>query len=293
MMKISHGLEYAGVRLLTGAMQILPGRIADWKAICLGRLAYYILASRRKIAKANMKRAFLEEKSDREITRIVKQVFVNIARTSVEFARQPKLKPDKILAMITCDGQEHLDRAVKEGKGAMLISGHFGNWELLGAWLAASGYQVDLLVGEQHNPYVDRLLVSFREAVGVGIIPVGVASRHVFRALRSGRMVAVVSDQHSASGGEIIQFFNRPASTPKGPAAFAVKVGCPILCGVLVRRGYNRHHAIITAPIYPPRTGDDARDIHGMTQQYSSRLESIIREYPSQWMWTHRRWKVD
>ncbi|SYZ72460.1 putative Lipid A biosynthesis acyltransferase [Candidatus Zixiibacteriota bacterium] len=292
-MTISHGLEYLGVRLLTGLVQILPARVADWKAILLGNLAYYILTSRRRIARANLKRAFPGEKDDREITRIVKGVFVNIARTSVEFARQPKLKRDRILDMVTCEGKEHLDRVVKEGKGAMLISGHFGNWELLGAWLAAVGYNVDFLVGEQHNPYVDRLLVSFREAVGVGIIPVGVASRHVFKALRVGRMVAVVSDQHSASGGEIVQFFGRPASTPKGPAAFAVKVGCPILCGGLVRLGYNRHHAIITPPIYPPATGNDEQDIHRMTQEYTSRFEAIIREHPEQWMWTHRRWKVD
>jgi KDO2-lipid IV(A) lauroyltransferase len=292
-MTISHGLEFAGVRILTRAVQILPGRLADILAAGLGRLAWLILTSRRRIAINNLKRAFKEEKSETEIHRIARSVFVNVARTSVEFARLPILKPDKISGMVTSEGKENLDRVLKEGKGSMLITGHFGSWELLGGWVAACGYPLDMLVGEQHNRRVDNLLVSFRKSLGVGIIPVGVAARHVIKSLRSNRMVAVVSDQHAASGSTVVKFFGRPAATPKGPAAFAVKVGCPILIGVLVREGYNRHHALILPPIYPPRSGDDENDIFEMTQTYTSCLEEFIRQSPAQWMWTHRRWKID
>ncbi len=292
-MKISHGVEFAAVWSLTKLAQLMPGRLADLVAVGLGRISYFILASRRRIASRNLKRAFEREKNEKEINGIVKDVFINITRTSVEFVRQPVMKRDEILQMVTSEGEEYFQQALNQGKGAMLVSGHFGNWEILIGWLSARGYPLDLLVGEQHNQKVNDLFISFRRSFGVGIIRVGVASRHVIKSLRSNRMVAVVSDQHAASGGAVVQFFGRPASTPKGPAAFAAKVGCPIICGCSVRLGYNKHHLIITPPIYSPNSGDTEKDILTMTQKYTSRFEQFIRQNPSQWMWTHRRWKLD
>jgi KDO2-lipid IV(A) lauroyltransferase len=292
-MKINHGLEYAVVRILTALVQIFPARLADWIALGLGKLAYLILTSRRRIAMKNLERAFKDELTIQQREQITRKVFVNVARTSVEFARQPVLTFKKITDMITFEGKEHLDRVVSEGKGAIVICPHFGNWELFASWTAASGYPLDLLVGEQHNKYVDRLVISFRQAMGVGIIPIGVASRHIIKSLRANRMVAIVSDQHVAAGGAVVQFFGRPAATPKGPAAFAIKVGAPIICGVLIRQGYKKHHAVIYPPLYPPQTGDNERDILELTQSYTSLFESSIRKNPEQWMWTHRRWKLD
>ncbi len=292
-MKMSHGVEYAVVRTLTKLAQLAPGRLADWMAVGLGKLAYLALTSRRRIARNNLRRAFGDEKTPDEIKKIIKDVFVNIARTIVEFARQPIMKKEDILSMITAEGEEFFRQVLDQGKGAMLVTGHFGNWEVLGGWLAAKGYQVDLLVGEQHNKKVDDLLISFRKSFGVGIIPIGVASRHVIKSLRANRLVAVVSDQHAASGGAVVQFFGRPAATPKGPAAFAAKVGCPIIAGCSVRAGYKKYRLTIFPPIYPPHTGDGDRDILEMTQRYTSYFEDFIRKYPSQWMWTHRRWKLD
>jgi KDO2-lipid IV(A) lauroyltransferase len=293
-MKISHGLEFAAVWLLTKIAQIMPGRLADALAIFLGKLAYHVLTSRRLIAAENLRRAMPDKFTVDDINKISRQVFINIGRTTIEFARQPLLSPEKIKEMVTCDsGMEYLDNALKEGTGAVLISGHFGNWELLGGWMAAIGYPLDFLVGQQHNVMVDRLLVSFRRSLGVGIIPIGVAARKMIKSLRSGRMVAVVSDQHAASGGIVVDFFGRPASTPAGPAAFAVKVGCPIIAGGLLREGYNRHRALITEPIFPPQSGNTEQDIKKMTQDYTTRFEGLIRQYPDQWMWTHRRWKID
>lgn len=292
-MTINHWLEYAAVWVLTKVVQLLPGRVADAVAFVLGRLSYAVLTSRRRIARENLKRAFGPEKSDGEIELIIKDVFLHTARTLVEFARQPRYTPEKILAMTQCEGKEHIDRVAHEGKGAMLITGHFGNWELTGGWIAALGYPLDFLVGQQHNQKVDELLISFRRALGVGIIPIGMAARGVIKALKANRMVAVVSDQHAPLGGVTVQFFGRPAATPKGPAAFAVKVDCPILFGVYIRLGYNRYKALIFPPIYPPHSGDSEKDISIMTQAYTSYLEQAVRQYPEQWLWTHRRWKID
>ncbi len=293
MTKISHGLEYAAVYTLTRLVQIMPGRLADWLAIALGNLAYLLMTKRREVAMNNLRRAFGDEKAERELARIARKVFINIARTLVEFARQPVLKKVRILEMIDAEGVEHLERIKVDGKGAMLVAGHFGNWELFGGWAAALGYPVDFLVGQQHNKKVDELMNSFRRALGVGIIPIGIASRHVIKSLRSNRMIAVVNDQHSATGSVVVNFFGRPAASHKGPAAFAVKMDCPLLTGALIRKGYARHHAIVLPPIQPPKTGDEEKDILIMTQKFTDCLEAFIRQYPEQWMWTHRRWKLD
>ncbi len=293
-MKISHGLEYVVFWLLTKSVQIMPARLSDMIAVLLGKLAYKILASRRRIASDNLRRAFGQTKSDAEYEMIIKNVFINISRTTVEFARQPVFSRAEILKMIPeSSGREHIDEALEKGHGLIFISAHVGNWELLGGWLTANGYPTDFLVGQQHNPYVDRLFDDFRAAFGVGRFQVGVAARHVLKSLRDNRVVAMVSDQHSASGGVVVDFFGRPASTPVGPAAFSIKTGSPVVLGVLIRRGYKRHRAIISRLIYPPDSGDNEKDTVWMTQQYTSLLEEIVRQYPDQWMWTHRRWKLD
>lgn len=293
-MKISHGLEFGAIWLLTKFVQIIPGSLADRIAVGLGRLAHRLLKSRREIARDNIVRSSLGIEGSDRIDRIVREVFINIARTTVEFCRQPVYSREDILGMYEeCPDRHYIDEVRESGKGAMLISPHFGNWELLAGLVNAWGYPLDLLVGEQHNNKVNDLFISFRESQGVGIIPIGVAARRVIKSLRAGRFVAVVSDQHAASGGIVVNFLGRKASTPAGPAAFAVKTDSPILCGCSVRLGYNRHRIIVAPPIYPPNSGDTSRDIQTMTGEYTGRFEKMIREYPEQWMWTHRRWKID
>ncbi len=293
-MKISHGLEYIALWTLTKTVQIIPGRLADIIATGVGKMTYYILTSRRRIAEDNLRRAFPDELSEKRITEIVKIVFVNIARTTIQFARQPVFKKEDFLrSVVSVKGSEYIDKALEEGRGAMLVTGHYGNWELFGRWLPSAGYPTDFLMGHQHNEKVNDLFISFRKTEGLGLIPVGVASRKVLKSLRANRLIGVASDQHAASGGVNVNFLGRPASTPKGPAAFAVKVGSPIIFGYLVREKYNQYRIEFFPPIYPPNSGDTENDINQMTQKYASILESLIRKDPVEWMWTHRRWKLD
>jgi Kdo2-lipid IVA lauroyltransferase/acyltransferase len=293
-MKISHGFEFIAFWLLTKMAQIMPAGLADRIALLLGKLAGTILTSRRRIAIDNLKRAYGGNKSDEDIDRIVRKVFINISRTSIEFVRLPVYNKDMILNSINeYSGLEFMDQALDHGKGLIFMMGHIGNWELLGKWISAKGYPTDFMVGKQHNPYVDRMFNRFRTTVGVNIIPIGLTARHVIKSLRANRVVAMMSDQHSATGGVIVDFFGRPASTPKGAAAFAVKTGSPIVLGSIFREKYNRHRVIIQTPIYPSMDNDTEAEIKRITQTYTWQLEEMIRLEPGQWMWTHRRWKAD
>jgi len=293
-MKISHGFEFAAFWLLAKVVQLMPAWLVDKVAVVLGKTAYHILTSRRRIAMDNLRRAFKDEKTEDEYKDIAKGAFVNFARTTLEFMRLPIIMKNGINKIISGDEErKFIDQAMQGDKGMVLITGHFGSWELFGGWLASLGYPTDFLVGQQHNLLVDKMLNDLRRSTGVGLIPVGVAARHVIKALKNRHQVAFISDHHSASGGVVVKLFDRPASTPKGAAMFSIQVGCPVVLGVLLRKKYNLHEPIVFEPIYPPDTGDKEKDIESITQQYTSLLESVIRKYPDQWMWTHRRWKLD
>ncbi len=292
--KISHRFEFILFWCLTQIMRLFSARMADRLAVILGKAAYHVLTSRRRIALDNLRRAFKDEKTEAEYRKIAKTVFVNMARSIVEFIRMPLLSKEKIMEIVPEHiGTEHLDDALRKGRGGLVVSAHFGNWELLGARIAAAGYPSDFLVGRQHNQYVDNALLKIRAVTGAGIISVGVGSRHVLKSLRDNRLVILAADQHSATGAVITRFFGRPAATHKGPAAFAIKMNCPLIFGCLIRERYDRFRLITEAPLYSPGSRDPEKDIQTMMQAYSEWLEKIIRQYPEQWMWTHRRWKVD
>jgi KDO2-lipid IV(A) lauroyltransferase len=152
---------------------------------------------------------------------------------------------------------------------------------------------MDFLMGTQHNEKIDKMLVGFRKAMGVGVIQLSTSTRSVFKALKQNHLTGLVADQHASSGGVAVQFFGRPAATPRGPALFAIRANCPLLPMMLHRERYDRHTVIKGIPIYPPNTGDEEADIAAMTIEYTKFFESVIRKYPDQWLWTHRRWKLD
>jgi len=292
MASLSKNLEYAaafaGVKL-AGA---LSPKAADRLGVGLGTIAYHLLASRRHIALENLERALGAERSAEVRVEIAKEVFRNIGRTLVEFSRFGITTPADVLRIVQGPGREVFDRALAEGKGGMMVTAHFGNWELIPAWMAASGFPVDLLIGTQHNEKVDSLLVGFRAATGGRIIRLSTSSRQVFKSLKANRLTALVSDQHAASGGVVLDFMGRLASTPQGPALFSIRTGAPLLPLLLRRERYDRHILIPGEPIYPPNSGNEDADIAAITRAYTKFFEQNIRKYPGQWMWTHRRWKV-
>jgi KDO2-lipid IV(A) lauroyltransferase len=292
MAKLSHNVEYLGAWLGMKTAQVLSPRWADSFGAAVGGLAHRFLAMRRQVAFDNIKKGLGDSLTDREIQAIVRKVFQNIGRTVVEFARFKQIGLEGARRIIVGEGDSLFKKIQENGKGAVLVTGHFGNWELLGMWPPSLGYPVDFLVGTQHNLKVDRMLVAFRREMGVGIIPLKNSLRGILKALKARHFVCLVADQHDPSGGLIIDFLGRPASVPRGPAFFAVKTGCPVFPCMMRRERYDRHVVMPGEPIYPPDSGDEEADIRMVTEAYTRFFESCIRQYPDQWMWTHRRWKL-
>lgn len=288
---LSHRLEYAGVRLFHALVNALPLGAARELGASLGRLAF-ALGVRRGVTLDHLRRVFGESRSEEELRRIARESYENFGRTTFEFARFGRLTPALIERTVSLRGREHLDRALEGGKGAILVAGHFGNWELA-ATLATMGYPLTFLVGEQHNILVDRLMNSLRARFGVEIVPLTGSLLGVLRALKRNRIVAMLSDQDAGRHGVFVEFLGKQASTPYGPGRLAARTGAPLLPGNDVRVDRGMHEIVVLPAVQAPPEGTAPEEAERMyTQAYTSALGSFVLEHPEQYFWMHRRWKT-
>lgn len=287
---LRHRLEWAALWLFKLKANVLPDSLSESAGGLTGRIVGRIWRRRRRIARENLRRAF-PHLAHKEIARLVGGTFDNLGRTAFEILRLGSGTSRSVLSRIDAEGIEHLVKAAAQGQGALLMTGHFGNWELLGAWVRALGYPLDVVVKPARNPLADRFYNAQRAKVGVGIIHTQVATLGIVRALQAGRFVAILADQYAGEDGIEVEFFGRMVSTPRGPATLALRLHCPILTGVLIRRTRGRFLAKIDGPVVYQPTGDVERDVFAITQEFTRRLENHIRRHPDQWLWTHRRWR--
>ena len=292
MASVGHELQYFAARIGMALAHPLSPSSADALGMRLGRMAYRLLSSRRRLAFDNIKKAMGDDLDDSQIEKVVRAVFENIGRTVVELARFDRIGAEGIHALADPSGMDPVRAALEKGNGAIVASAHFGNWEMMGVYPATCGIPTDMLVLTQHNAAVNRMIVGLREGIGVRILEVPAQTRRVFRALKDNRLVIMAADQHSAAGSLVMDFFGRPAAVFRGPALFAARCGSPIIPMLLRREALGRHVLIAGDTIYPQAGGDEDVDVRAMTAQYVAFLEKHIRAWPDQWLWTHNRWKL-
>lgn len=290
-MKISHGIEYLFARLLALIFQILPHRTAVRLGGRLGRGANNLWGARHQVIIRNLEIAFGETMTEVEREKLSREIFGNIGKTMAEICRSPRMSKAGILELVTSTGEETFQEALDYGKGALLTGGHFGNWELIGAYINALGFPVDFLVKSQHNPYIDRYLTYLRQCLNVRVIHSESGMMDIVRALKQNRQVAIISDQHAGSQGIVVKFFGRLVSVPRAPAALAHKMGAPIITGYILRNPDNTHHCVFQKPVYPRCDADPKEEILRLTRLFTKRIEDSIRMRPDLWLWTHRRFK--
>jgi Kdo2-lipid IVA lauroyltransferase/acyltransferase len=288
--KTRYEIEYIAVETVLFLANLIPYRLALVLGDAIGFLGFSVVRIRRRVTLDNLRNSFGDKFSEREYRQIGCRAYRNIAKSMIEYGLFPSFKKRGLDKFISIEGIEHLQAIKDGGKGGVMFTGHFGSWELMGAYISQLGFPIEYLVGHQHNEKVNDLMNRHRTMFGIGLIEMGVAARGVFKAVKDGRMVCMLSDQDAGNDGTIIQFLGRPASTPKGPAAFAIKTGAPLASGFIVREGLR--HKIHIEPMIPfTPSGDKQEDIKTLTQAYTSILERYVRQYPDHWFWPHRRWK--
>ena len=284
--KISHYLEYAVLRILSTVFGAVPEKYVYGFARLLGSCAYHCIGIRRDVALANLRRALGSEYDDAELKKIAVDSYMNICMTFVEMLLEPKSK-DRVLQIIDTSDIHILKRNMEKGRGLIIVSCHFGSWELNGASIAASGIPVTVVAKKQSNPYVDGFINRFRSEWGMGVIPHGAAIKHIVRALRNHKAVGLFSDQDAGKNGVFVSFFGHMASTPRGAAQLALKYKTPVVMTMIVRKGPGCHKSIFEEVEV---RADDT--IETLTQRYTTMMEKIIRQYPGQYFWMHKRWKT-
>jgi KDO2-lipid IV(A) lauroyltransferase len=258
-----------------------------------GLMGFYLDREHRKVALQNLQIAFGQEKSEKELHAIAKRTFQNLGMMIVEFFRIPRMDIETFEKKVVVEGLDEALELLKKRKGALLLVSHFGNWELMGLMSKVIGYPIMVIAKPvKKNERVDRLITKIREGAGLELIPPEKATRKVVRALSENRLVGILIDQRAKrSEGVMVDFFGRKAPTTPGLAVMALKSGAPVLPVFMIRDGFQKHRLLIQKPLELIQTGDMKRDVEANTQLINHTLESMIRQYPDQWFWIHRRWE--
>ncbi|MCY3714377.1 MAG: lysophospholipid acyltransferase family protein [Gemmatimonadetes bacterium] len=291
-MKLSHRLEYAGLRVLMSLTRRLAPVRASRVGDVLGALAFHVPSMRKKLVMEHMARVFGMTGDSEELRAMSRSVYRQLGRTAVEHARLLAGRTADLRDRLDVLGEDHVGRALEGGRGVILITGHFGYWELLGATVAMLGYPITVVAKKLHNPAVDRLVHAGRERLGMAVATMDKAPATVYRALRRNECVGLLADQDAGAGGVFVDFLGMRASTYQGPAQFALRTGAPIVPCFIIRSGPERHRVCFETPIEAIPTGDEPADLARITQAYTDVLARYILEYPDHWFWVHRRWKT-
>lgn len=284
--QLIHRVEYKCIKFIIAVFIILPFKLVYIIAKLLGIFTYHIIRIRRNVTLTNLKNSLSGEHSEKELRRIARETYINIGLTFIEMLLIPKFT-GHLLKMVDMSESYILKRALDMGNGVILVSCHFGSWELNGAAIATSGFPVTVVVKRQANPYIDSLINLNRERVGMNIIAQGAAVKHIIRALRKHEIIGLISDQDAGRDGIFVDFFGRKASTPRGAAQLALKYNAPIVVVMTLRTGNGKFKSIFKEVSVHV---DDT--IESVTQRYTTVMENIIRRYPEQYFWMHRRWKT-
>ncbi len=261
-----------------------PVKIAYLIAIVVSDVHYLFNFKDRAGVLANLKVIF-PDKTTRQLRRIRKRMFRNFAKYLVDFFRFTRLDKEYIKANIEVKNIHYLDQALQKGNGAIVLSAHLGNWELGGVVVGLLGYPFYVVALAHKHKKVNDFFNFQRESKGVKVIPLGKAVKASLSVLKENKLLALVGDREFTKGGVTVDFFGKPTLFPQGPAAFALKVGAPIVPGFMVRNPDDS----FTLQFEKPIEGQNY-NLNELVTQYKIIIENYIRKYPDQWYMFRRFW---
>jgi KDO2-lipid IV(A) lauroyltransferase len=286
-------LEYAGAMAMVRMLRAMPLERAVSVGAHLGRLAAEVDRFNRKFAIRNLEIAF-PQMTPAERLELIHGVYRNWGRMLAEWAHMDRLDRSNIERYVTYEGKEYWDEAerISNGRGLLVLTAHYGNWELLNVAHSIYGYRVAIVHRPLRNPLIDRVICQGRVSFGNQLIARKAGALEMARMLRRNWMIAVALDL-DVRGGVFVDFFGMPAATSDGVARLAAVSGASIIPCFMVRQGASARHKItILPPIEIKRSGSRADDIRENTQRFTSTIEKMIRLHPDHWNWIHRRWKT-
>jgi len=287
--KVEYALLWAAVRTL-GA---LPRGLSRAVAIGFALVVYRVYGRLRRVGMRNLEMAFpqMPVKARR---RILRGEFVSLGRQLAEFCLFPSYTPENVGKVVIYDGFENFERARAKGKGVLFLTGHLGGWELSSFFHSLQGHPLHIVMRGLDNPYVDRMVQSYRTMHGNTVVDKDDFVRGLLGAMKKGETVGILMDTNmTPPQGVFVDFFGIPACTASGLARIAMRTDAAVVPGFCVWDSVLRKYRLRFDPVMElVRTGSDDDDVLANTALFTEKIEWFVRKYPEQWLWVHRRWKT-
>lgn len=286
-------VEFAVAWLILKGVGLLPRQVAIKGGQAVGAIVHAVLPHLRRHAEVNLRLAF-PELNEAERQQIKRGTFRNLGRLLGEVSQFPKLNRENIESIVQYEGLENYLEAVATGRGVILLTGHIGAWELSVFAHSIYGHPMSFLARRVDNPLVERLAETNRTRFGNRSIDKKNSVREVLKTLKTGGVVGILADLNSSrEEGVFVDFFGIPACTTAGVATLALRTAAVVVPGYIVWDEAAKIHRLHFEPaIETVSTGNRDEDVLTNTARYTRAIESIVRRYPDQWLWIHRRWRT-
>ena len=261
--------------------------IAEW----VGRFWFAVDRRHRNVAIGNLMMVYGDSMPVTEIRRLARRVFCSLSKMVFEIGWNLRMCDVRLRREIRFQGLQHIYEAEKRGKGVLVLTAHFGNWELLLRAIGLVGFPVSAVYRPFDFKPLDMFFRHLRRRGGSKLYPKKRAMRKIIKGLGNNEFIGILLDQSSkVTTGVSVDFLGTPAGTSKGLALLAKSTGAPVIPAFLIR--HEEYYTVRFEPaLHFVDTGDKDSDIIENTRIYNRIIESVILEYPEQWFWVHRRWK--
>ncbi len=291
--KIKYSLLVIIARILLVVIRLLPRTVAMKLLGSLGAVVFWVMKEERIKAVSNLNIAYGQEKSPAEIHAMAKEVFVNLGKSGAEFAiKMSQNNPEKFFENLEVRGDEHLQEAIKKGRGILGLISHMGCWEGTALGLPMLGIPAYAIGKRLGNEQLNTLLFESRGKKGVSTLARGSSYKTILRVLAENNLVGILIDQDTDVRGVFVDFYGKPAHTPIGAAMLAMDSGAPVLPMFYLKKDDDTYEFIIDKEIPLISTGNRRRDMGENTRLFHTVIEKYIKKYPTQWVWMHNRWKT-
>jgi KDO2-lipid IV(A) lauroyltransferase len=286
-------LTYGVYRAIGALAGPLPPRVGYRLARWAGPLYYALSPQFRRILRHNLGHVLGPETSEEQLEATVHRACVNIMKGHYDLFRLSRLSLDEIAAITQVEGREHMDEALAQGKGAILISAHFGNVDIMAQIPLTFGIRISGAVEHIQPERLFQYILGLRTRHGVRMIPSDGPMMELYRALKRGELIGLPCDRSIADSTREVEFFGTPAYLPTGPVRLALRTGAPLIPGFGLRLPDNTFLARIEPALELPRTGDREADIAAGMEMVADVLERTISQAPDQWLVAVPVWPMD
>jgi KDO2-lipid IV(A) lauroyltransferase len=284
-------LEYILFISLSFSFRLVGLKTARKFSSLITFIFFYLIPIRKKVTIDNLQHAF-PEYFEADIKNLAYKCYKNFCITLIEILYIPWLSRDELKNVLTCPNLDLITKRYEEGNGVILLSAHFSNWEYLAVSVALQiNKKLSIIVKSQRNPYVNNWMNKMRTKWTNEVVPLGVSIRNIFSVLMQKGIVAMVADQRGPAESIKLEFFGRMTSVYTGPAVLSLKTNAPLIYGILIRQKDYSYYVEFKEIDRSNLPDDKEEKVKVLSERSLRYMEDIIRKYPEQWLWMHKRWK--